>query len=81
MERSLDAEQAAWINHFTSRRLKVVTVRYEDLDANYRGEIARVLEFLGADPGHAAGLPLPPLARQSDHINDHWRRLIDQEQC
>jgi trehalose 2-sulfotransferase len=81
MERSLDAEQAAWINHFTSRRRKVLTVRYEDLDANYRGEIARVLEFLGADPGHAAGLPLPPLARQSDHINDHWRRLIDQEQC
>jgi LPS sulfotransferase NodH len=79
MERSLDAEQAAWTNYFTTRRLTVLTVRYEDVDANYRGEIARVLQFLGADPAHAAGLPKPPLERQSDHINEHWRRLIDRE--
>lgn len=81
MERSLDAEQAAWTNYFSTRRLNVLTVRYEELDANYRGEIARVLEFLGADPATAAGLPKPPLERQSDHINQHWRRLIDQEHC
>jgi LPS sulfotransferase NodH len=79
MERSLDAEQAAWTNYFTTRRLKVLTVQYEELDANYCGEIARVLQFLGADPHRAAVLPKPPLARQSDHINGHWRRLIDQE--
>jgi len=79
IERSLDAEQAAWTNHFTTRRLKVLTVRYEELDANFRGEIARVLQFLGADPAHAAGVPKPPLERQSDHINEHWRRLIDKE--
>jgi trehalose 2-sulfotransferase len=78
IERSLAAEQAAWTNHFTSRRLKVLTVRYEDLEADYRGEIARVLQFLGADPLRASGLPDPPLERQSDHINDHWRRLIDE---
>ena len=80
MERILDAEQAAWTNYFTTRRHKVLTVRYEELDANYRGEIARVLQFLGADPAHAAGLPKPPLERQSDHINQHWRRLIDAHQ-
>jgi LPS sulfotransferase NodH len=79
IERSLNAEQAAWTNYFTTRRLKVLTVRYEELDANYRGEIARVLQFLGADPAHAAGLPKPPLERQSDNINEHWRRLIDRE--
>jgi trehalose 2-sulfotransferase len=79
MEQSLDTEQAAWTNYFTTRRLRALTVGYEELDANYRGEIARVLEFLGADPAHAAGLPKPPLERQSDHINEHWRRLIDQE--
>ena len=79
MERSLDAEQAAWTNYFTTRRLKVLTVGYEELDANYRGEIARVLQFLGADPAHAAGVPEPPLERQSDHINEDWRRLIDRE--
>jgi LPS sulfotransferase NodH len=79
IERSLDAEQEAWTNYFTTRRLEVLTVRYEDLDANYRDEIAQVLQFLGADPAPAAGLPKPPLERQSDHINEHWRRLIDEE--
>ena len=77
MERSLDAEQAAWTNYFTTRRPEVLTVRYEELDSNYHREIARVLQFLGADPAHAAGVPRPPLERQSDHINEHWRRRID----
>ena len=67
IERSLDAEQAAWTNYFTTRRLDALTVRYEELDANYGGEIARVLQFLGADPSHATDLPKPPLERQSDH--------------
>jgi trehalose 2-sulfotransferase len=77
IERSLDAEQAAWTNHFTSRGCTVLTVQYEELDADYPGEIARVLKFLGADPAHAAGLPRPPLERQADQVNESWRRLID----
>ncbi|CDO86629.1 hypothetical protein AWC29_16410 [Mycobacterium triplex] len=79
IERSLDAEQAAWTNYFTTRALEFMAVRYEELDANYSGEIARVLQFLGADPAHAAGLPKPPLERQSDHINQSWRRLVDRQ--
>ncbi|MEE3064266.1 MAG: Stf0 family sulfotransferase [Actinomycetota bacterium] len=79
IERSLNAEQAAWIDYFTTRRRTVLTVQYEELDANYAGAIARVLQFLGADPARAAGLPQPPLERQSDHINDSWRRQIDQQ--
>jgi trehalose 2-sulfotransferase len=80
MERCLDAEQSAWTNYFTTRCVEVLTVRYEELDVNYQGEVARVLQFLGADPAHATGLPKPPLERQSDHINKHWRQLIDHEQ-
>ncbi|OBH06128.1 MULTISPECIES: Stf0 family sulfotransferase [unclassified Mycobacterium] len=80
IERGLDAEQAAWTAYFRTRARKVLTVRYEDLDANYRDEIARVLRFLGADPAHAARLPEPPLERQADHINEHWRRLVDREE-
>jgi trehalose 2-sulfotransferase len=79
MERDLDAEQAAWNDYFTTRGVKVLTVRYEELDANYHGEIARALHFLGVDPAHAAGLAKPPLQRQSDRINERWRRLIDDE--
>jgi trehalose 2-sulfotransferase len=77
IERGLDAEQAAWTNYFTTRRPEVLTVRYEELNADYRGEVARVLQFLGADPALAARLPRPPLERQADDINEHWRRLID----
>jgi trehalose 2-sulfotransferase len=80
IERILDAEQAAWTDYFTTRRLEVLTVRYEELDADYSGEVARVLRFLGADPACAAGLPKPPLERQSDRINESWRELIDREQ-
>ena len=79
MERILDAEQDAWTNYFTTRGLEVLTVRYEELDANYSDEVARVLHFLGADPAPAVGLPKPPLERQSDDINEHWRGLIDKE--
>ncbi|OBI81551.1 hypothetical protein A9X00_08785 [Mycobacterium sp. 1245805.9] len=79
LERGIDAEQAAWTDYFTTRRPEVLTVRYEDLDEDYHGEIARVLRFLGADPAHADGVPKPPLERQSDHLNDHWRRLIDEQ--
>jgi LPS sulfotransferase NodH len=77
MERNLNAEQTAWNDYFTTRDVKVLTVHYEELDANYHGEIARALHFLGVDPAHAAGLPKPPLERQSDSINEHWRELID----
>ncbi|MCV7092712.1 Stf0 family sulfotransferase [Mycobacterium interjectum] len=77
IERGLDAEQAAWTTYFRARSRTALTVRYEDLDANYRGEIARVLRFLGADPVHAARVPQPPLERQSDHVNEHWRRLVE----
>jgi trehalose 2-sulfotransferase len=79
IERDLDAEQAAWSDYFTRRRREVLTVRYEELDANYQDEIARVLQFLGADPGCAEDLPKPPLERQSDRISEYWRRLIDDE--
>ena len=79
IERGLGAEQAAWTNYFTTRRPKVLTVRYEELDENYHDEIARVLRFVGVDPAHAVGVPKPPLERQSDHINEHWRRRIDDE--
>jgi LPS sulfotransferase NodH len=79
IERDLDAEQTAWNDYFTTRDVKVLTVHYEELDANYHREIARALHFLGVDPAHANGLPKPPLERQSDSVNEHWRRLIDDE--
>jgi LPS sulfotransferase NodH len=77
LEEAMSAQQANWERYLHERRARVHTVRYEQLDADYRGEIGRVLEFLGADPERAQALPEPRLERQSDELNARWRRLVD----
>lgn len=77
LERDLHRQQEMWLRHFTDRHATVLTVRYEDLDAEYRTEIARVLQFLGVDSSCAADLPEPHLERQSDHITKAWRVAVD----
>ncbi len=77
LETAIDAQQAGWIGYFTSYGIVPLTVRYEHLDRDYRGEIARVLAFLGADATIAATIPEPRLARQSDAVNLRWRRTME----
>ena len=77
LEEAVSAQQANWERYLHERRARVHTVRYEALDADYRGEIGRVLAFLGADPERAQALPEPRLERQSDELNARWRRLVD----
>lgn len=60
-----DAQQAGWERHFERRGITPLTVAHESLDADYEGEIARVLAFLGLDPAAARDLPAPRLVRQS----------------
>jgi LPS sulfotransferase NodH len=52
---------------------------YETLEADYRGEITRVLEFLGQDPTVAEHVPPPRLVRQRDALTDEWHRRMDEE--
>jgi len=77
LEEGVSAQQANWERYLHERGARVHTVRYEELDADYRGEIGRVLEFLGAEPERAQALPEPRLERQSDELNERWQRLID----
>ena len=77
LEEAVAAQQASWDDYLRQRGGRVHAVLYEELDEDYRGEIGRVLEFLGADPERARSLPDPRLERQSDELNVRWRQLVD----
>jgi LPS sulfotransferase NodH len=77
LEEAIEAQQAGWTAYFSEHGITPLTVEYEDLDRDYRVQIGRVLEFLGADGARAADISDPRLQRQSDSLNETWRRMID----
>jgi LPS sulfotransferase NodH len=77
LETSIERQQGAWEQFFEQHGITPLTVVYEDLDDDYRGEVARVLSFLGLDPSPARSLPSPRLLRQGDELNVHWRRQME----
>ncbi|WP_046867877.1 Stf0 family sulfotransferase [Microvirga massiliensis] len=77
LESAIGAQQAGWERYFAVNRSIVLTIEYEQLDQNYRGEIARVVEFLGGDPTAASDIPEPRLKRQSDEVNRRWRMAME----
>jgi LPS sulfotransferase NodH len=56
-----------------------MTMDYETLSADYRGEVARALAFIGEDPELAKALPEPRMVRQSDSVTEDWHRRMDAE--
>lgn len=72
----LEAQQAAWAHYFAGRGVAPLTVRYESLVADYRGEIARVLRFLGLDDSAAMDIPAPRHSRQADAVSTEWKRQL-----
>ena len=60
-----------------ARGIEPLIVEYESILRDYRGEVARVLEFLGLDASVARTIPPPRLVRQADSLTHHWRRLLD----
>jgi LPS sulfotransferase NodH len=79
MEIELDRQQRAWNKFFATQPVKVMIMDYEALAADYRGEIARVLVFLGEDPGRAQEIPEPRLVCQNDAMTERWHRQMDIE--
>jgi LPS sulfotransferase NodH len=77
LEAHIESQQAAWLEYFAVRKIVPLTVEYEALDQNYRGEVARVLGFLGLDPTRAAAIPRPRLLRQADGVTADWRRHLE----
>ena len=72
LERQLLASDAGWQAHFRRQDITPLMVPYEDLQADYGGTVARVLEWLGVATAAAAPLPVPRLQRQSDDRNEAW---------
>lgn len=69
-------QQTAWTDYFQRRGIVPLTVEYEALDCDYRGQIRRVLEFLGLDPCLADAIAPPRLARQADEVTARWRQRL-----
>jgi trehalose 2-sulfotransferase len=69
-------QQSAWENYFRKSKRRVLVVEYESLDKDYRGEVARALQFLGLDASAARRIPEPRLMRQADSLNVQWRRQM-----
>jgi LPS sulfotransferase NodH len=79
LERHIDWQQSSWQKYFSDRCIRPLSVEYEHLSTSYRGEVGRVLAFLGLDESAAKGIPEPTLVRQADDTTQAWRKQLDAE--
>jgi trehalose 2-sulfotransferase len=69
-------QESEWMRYFYERGISALTVQYEELVRDRRGQIGRVLAFLGKDPTAAAAIPDPVLIRQADEVTERWRSAM-----
>jgi LPS sulfotransferase NodH len=80
LELELARHQELWDNFFAAQpAIEVLPMEYETLAADYRGQVARALTFIGEDHELAKELPEPRMVRQSDSISEEWQRRMDAE--
>jgi LPS sulfotransferase NodH len=79
LELELARHQAGWDAFFAVNEVPVLTMDYDTLAADYRGEVARALDFIGEDAELAKSLPEPRLVRQRDATSEEWQRRMDAE--
>lgn len=77
LETALAGHERAWIAFFAERNIVPLTIQYEELADDYRGELARALDFLGVDVSAAQRVPEPRLVVQADDVTQHWRCMTD----
>ena len=77
LEQDLIHQDREWDRYLRARGVEPLIVEYESLMRDYRGEVARVLEFLGLDRAAASAIPPPRLVRQADGLTDQWRKLLE----
>jgi len=79
LELDLGLQQKGWDDYFSANPAEVLVMDYETLASDYRGGIARALDFIGEDPKLAKNLPEPRMVRQSDSLTGEWQRRMDGE--
>lgn len=63
---------AAWSNYFGDNQIEPLTLFYEDLVANNRGAVERVLEFLQVPLPAAMEIVSSGLEKQADKVSAQW---------
>ncbi len=76
-EFELERQEQGWDRFFANQAVESITMDYEELKANYRGEVARVLEMIGEDSTLALALREPRLQVQADATTEEWRAKMD----
>jgi len=76
LELDLIRQQDAWRAFFKAEGITPLEMEYEALAADYRGQVARALSFLGLDPAPARDIPEPRLQKQSNKLNAIWHEWI-----
>jgi LPS sulfotransferase NodH len=72
LEQNLIRQRNAWEAFFILEGIAPLRMEYEALAADYRGEVGRVLDFLGQDRAIAQTIPEPRLQKQGDALNAIW---------
>lgn len=68
--------ERGWQAYFARRGITPLEVSYEDLAADYPGQVRRALDHLDLP---ATPVPPPPLARQADELTEEWAARFESE--
>lgn len=74
LEETLAQNDVAWQSYFESNNISPLIVYYEDLTADYRGTVVRVLKWLGVPNADAVAVRPSRLKQQSTARNEDWLR-------
>jgi trehalose 2-sulfotransferase len=77
LEWHIGQQQSSWQDYLSDRGTQPLVLEYERLVDDYRGEVGRVLAFLGLDVSASWSIPEPELARQADEVTFRWREVMD----
>ncbi|MBB6249405.1 Stf0 family sulfotransferase [Rhodanobacter sp. A1T4] len=72
LERVLEANERSWQDYFQRHDIEPLVVVYEDLAADYAGQIARVLQWLRIPGADATAVGTPRLKQQSNPQTEAW---------
>jgi LPS sulfotransferase NodH len=72
LEQILVENDLKWQSYFRSNNIAPLVLDYEDLVADYRGTVVRVLDWLGIPNAAAADVTPPRLKQQSNARNEEW---------
>jgi trehalose 2-sulfotransferase len=75
----LAAQDAAWERFFAPRAADVLTVTYDELDADLRGVLERTLAHIGVTAPADALAAVPKLRRQADERSDTWAAAYERD--